>query len=164
MRKILISKEVLEEMLEKMFDLSKDLFNNQEQKSDESNDGQLTIDFDEQKVEQGPIKLNMETYANILGWPESIVRAATERVNPTLVTPGILMDLFIGIGVYMDSFYEDHIRDSEELYTFNFITKRIELVKGHQNIIRFAFPAFRSMEDARFACHFLKNAIKAVYK
>lgn len=68
------------------------------------------------------------------------------------------------IAVALDEKYDDHIRNSEEIYVVDLTNGHIgktdkKLIKDYRY-----FAAFRNMEDARFACHVMKSYLRDMYK
>ena len=67
------------------------------------------------------------------------------------------------IATSLDEEYDGHIRNSEEIYTIDNVTSRIikldkSKIKGYYN-----FPAFRSLEDAKYACAIMSPILKVMY-
>lgn len=67
------------------------------------------------------------------------------------------------IAVYLDKKYEDHIENSEKIYVISSLDGRIhEVCKKHIKNYR-NFAAFRTIEDARFACNLLREWLKGMF-
>lgn len=68
------------------------------------------------------------------------------------------------VAVYLDHKYEDHIENSEKIFAISPLDGRIHevckaYVKNYRN-----FAAFRSIEDAKFACNLLRGQLKDMFK
>lgn len=68
------------------------------------------------------------------------------------------------IAIDLDKKYEDHIENSEKIYVISPLDGRIhEVCKAHIKNYR-NFAAFRTIEDARFACTLLREKLKGMFK
>lgn len=68
------------------------------------------------------------------------------------------------IAVWLDHKYEDHIENSEKIYAISPLDGRIhEVCKAHIKNYR-NFAAFRTIEDAKFACNLLRGQLKGMFK
>lgn len=68
------------------------------------------------------------------------------------------------IALDLDRKYDDHIENSEKIYTVSTLDGRIhEVCKAHIKNYR-NFAAFRTIEDARFACTILRDILKEMFK
>ena len=68
------------------------------------------------------------------------------------------------IAIYLDQKYEDHIENSEKIFVISSLDGRIhEVCKAHVKNYR-NFAAFRTIEDARFACNILRGQLKGMFK
>lgn len=68
------------------------------------------------------------------------------------------------IAIELDKKYEDHIENSEKIYIISNLDGRIhEVCKAHIKNYR-NFAAFRTIEDARFACTLLRDTLKGMFK
>lgn len=93
----------------------------------------------------------VEKLNNILGTLES--------VNPWAVTQIILRE----IAIELDKKYEDHINKSERIYAVSPQDGRIhEINKAHIKNYK-AFPAFRTVEDAKIACSLIRENLKLIF-
>lgn len=86
--------------------------------------------------------------------------AEIEEVYPIAAFNIILRE----IALYLDSKYEGHISKEDTLYTISSLNGTIikitnNNIKSYKN-----FSAFRTIEDARFACHIMKDKIRAMFK
>lgn len=68
------------------------------------------------------------------------------------------------IAIDLDKKYDDHIENSEKIYAISPLDGRIhEVCKAHIKNYR-NFAAFRTIEDARFACTLLRDKLKGMFK
>lgn len=82
-----------------------------------------------------------------------------EEVNPWAVTQIVLRE----IAIELDKKYEDHINKSEHIYAVSPQDGRIhEINKAHIKNYR-AFPAFRTVEDAKIACSLVRDNLKSIF-
>ncbi len=82
-----------------------------------------------------------------------------EEVNPWAVTQIVLR----GIAIELDKKYEDHINKSEHIYAVSPQDGKIhEINKAHIKNYR-AFPAFRTVEDAKIACNLVRDNLKSIF-
>ena len=82
------------------------------------------------------------------------------EVNPAAV---ITLALKI-IAVELDKKYKDHISNSPEIFVFSMLDGKIHSIckskiKNFKN-----FAAFRTLEDAQFACNIFKDEIKEMFE
>ena len=83
-----------------------------------------------------------------------------QNVYPSAVLSVVLRQL----AEILDEKYEDHISNSETLYVVSKVNGKIEaidsnLIKNYKH-----FAAFRTMEDAKKACKWLKKQFREMYK
>lgn len=65
--------------------------------------------------------------------------------------------------IELDKKYENHINDSKHIYAISPQDGRIhELNKAHIKSYK-AFPAFRTIEDAKIACSFISKELKSLF-
>lgn len=102
----------------------------------------------------------------------------TDRIDAAhpIITIGLLKRLHIKypsaaysmilkeIAIALDKKYPDHISDSPEIYTISTLNGKIckvpkGSIKSYNN-----FAAFRTIEDARFACKITKDFLKEMFK
>lgn len=99
---------------------------------------------------------------NKTGWKEeklSNILSTLESVNPWAVTQVVLRE----IAIELDKKYEDHINESEHIFAISPQDGRIhEINKAHIKNYR-AFPAFRTVEDARIACSLVRENLKSIF-
>lgn len=67
------------------------------------------------------------------------------------------------IAVFLDKKYEDHIENSDKIYVISTFDGRIheackKYIKNYRN-----FAAFRTIEDAKFACNLLRESLKDMF-
>lgn len=68
------------------------------------------------------------------------------------------------VAIELDKKYDNHIKDSEEIYCISTLNGCITKVnKGHIKNFR-NFAAFRTKEDAKLACSITRNLLKNMYK
>lgn len=88
-------------------------------------------------------------------WKEENVRKYLDRLfslSPIACITAIAMEL----AYMMDESYEDHIEDSEELYSINFGTwDIIEVTDIREDLFKDSLPLFRTEEDANDAIDIL---------
>lgn len=68
------------------------------------------------------------------------------------------------VAIWLDHKYEDHIENSDEVFVISCIDGRIhklckKYIKNYRN-----FAAFRTLEDAKFACKIMKAPLKSMFK
>lgn len=91
----------------------------------------------------------------LLGWLNSL-----SKIYPIAAFNIMLRE----IAVYLDHKYEDHIENSERIFAISPLDGRIhELNKKHIKNYR-NFAAFRTIEDAKFACNILRRHLKDMFK
>lgn len=67
------------------------------------------------------------------------------------------------IATSLDEEYDGHIRNSEEIYTIDNVTSRIVKLDKSKIKSYYNFPAFRSLEDAKYACAIMSPILKVMY-
>jgi hypothetical protein len=134
----------------------------------------LTKEVLNQLIKDGKVKVvNAEDHDNIwnaaidslvrkTGWKIeklSNILETLENANPWAVTQIILRE----IAIELDKKYEDHINKSEHIYAVSPQDGRIhEINKAHIKNYR-AFPAFRTVEDAKIACSLVRENLKSIF-
>lgn len=68
------------------------------------------------------------------------------------------------IAIELDKKYEDHISNSPEIYSISLVDGRItklykSRIRSYKN-----FAAFRTIDDAKFACKVLRDVLKEMFK
>lgn len=95
------------------------------------------------------------SFNKMVGYLNSI-----KELNPMAAFSIILRE----IAVYLDKKYEDHIENSEKIFVISSLDGRIhEVCKAHVKNYR-NFAAFRTIEDAKFACNLLRDYLKDMFK
>lgn len=96
------------------------------------------------------------------GWKEeklSSILETLESANLWAVTQIVLKE----IAIELDKKYEDHINESEHIYAISPQDGRVhEINKAHIKNYK-AFPAFRTIEDAKIACSLIKDNLKSIF-
>ena len=127
-----------------------------------------------QLIKSGEVKVvNIENHDDIwnaaisnliekTGWKEeklSNILETLESANIWAVTQIVLKE----IAIELDKKYEDHINESEHIYAISPQDGRIhEINKAHIKNYK-AFPAFRTIEDAKIACNLIKDNLKSIF-
>lgn len=89
----------------------------------------------------------------------SSILDALEGANHWAVVQLLLKE----IAIELDKKYDNHINNSEKIYAISNQDGRIhEVDKSHIKNYK-AFPAFRSIEDAKIACSLVKNHLKSIF-
>lgn len=104
----------------------------------------------------------VERLAKKQGWkPQKMMNYLVNLadINPAAWFNTVLRE----VAVILDEEYEDHIENSPEIYVISMFDGRITKankahIKNYRN-----FAAFRSVEDARIACRFLKGSLKELF-
>lgn len=116
------------------------------------------------QVENQPVNLNyfIGEIAKKKGWkPE---RAAGWLNGIAELSPIAAFNIVAReVAVWLDKKYEDHIENSEKIYIISTLDGRIhevckKYIKNYRN-----FAAFRTIEDARFACNLLRGQLKGMF-
>lgn len=112
-----------------------------------------------------PMDINfyIEKIAARLGWkPEKVYNYLN---NVDSILPAAALSIVLReIAVELDKKYEDHIENSPEIYVISLLDGRITKankahIKNYRN-----FAAFRTINDARFACKIVKPILKEMFK
>lgn len=113
------------------------------------------------------VPMNMDFYieriATRLGWKPEKVYNYLNSVDSILPAAALSMVLR-EIAIELDKKYEDHIENSPEIYVISLLDGRITKankahIKNYRN-----FAAFRTIEDAKFACKIVKPVLKEMFK
>lgn len=83
-----------------------------------------------------------------------------DSVDPNITTQIMLKE----IAIQLDKKYKDHIENSEKIYTISPYNGKICEVPKNKIKSYKAFPAFRSIEDAKIACFYLKRNFRALFR
>ena len=98
-----------------------------------------------------------------LGWKYYEVENTLTMLNA--INPAALFSTMLReIAIELDKKYEDHISNSPEIYTVSLLDGRITKtnkasIKNYKN-----FAAFRTIEDAKWACGLLRHSLKSMFK
>lgn len=79
--------------------------------------------------------------------------------NPWAATQMVLRE----IAIELDKKYNDHINKSEKIYAISPQDGRIHEINKKTVKNYKAFPAFRSIEDAKIACSLIKEHLKSIF-
>lgn len=123
-------------------------------------------DLEKKSSEETSEELNMLFFINRLAEKRGTTEDETnewlaeiEEVSPIAAFNIILKE----IALYLDEKYEGHIKKCSEVYTISSLNGTIVKVFNN-NIKSFKnFSAFRTMEDAKFACHILKDKLRDMF-
>lgn len=96
---------------------------------------------------------------NVSAYTIGVVLNLIKEVYPIAFFTTILRE----IALELDKKYEDHISNSEELYSISVLSGKIckvdkAKIKSYKN-----FAAFRNIADAKFACKVLRDEIKKLF-
>ena len=135
----------------------------------------LTKDMLAKLIIRGEVKIVKETSDPIEIWANAWknlcnkASATSEKMSSILeVLKGVnhwavVQLLLKEIAIELDKKYDNHINNSEKIYAISPQDGRIhEIDKSHIKNYK-AFPAFRSIEDAKIACHLVKNHLKSIF-
>lgn len=79
--------------------------------------------------------------------------------NPWAATQMVLRE----IAIELDKKYDDHINKSEKIYAISPQDGRIHEINKKTVKNYKAFPAFRSIEDAKIACSLIREYLKSIF-
>lgn len=83
----------------------------------------------------------------------------------TIYPAAVFLILLREVAIVLDEKYDNHIKDSKEIYVISCLNGEISKVKDLNKIKNFKnFAAFRSLEDALAAKHILKEPMKQLFK
>lgn len=98
-----------------------------------------------------------------LGWKYYEVESCLTMLNA--INPAALFSIILKeIAVELDKKYKDHISNSPEIYIVSLLDGRITkankaTIKNYKN-----FAAFRTIEDAKWACGLLRHSLKNMFR
>ena len=134
----------------------------------------LTMEVLNQLIKDGKVKVvdvedhndvwnaAITSLINKTGWKEeklSNILGTLESANPWAVTQIVLRE----IAIELDKKYEDHINKSEHIFAISPQDGRIhEINKAHIKNYR-AFPAFRTVNDAKIACSLVRENLRLIF-
>ena len=87
------------------------------------------------------------------------ILATLHLANPWAATQMVLRE----IAIELDKKYDDHINKSEKIYVISPQDGRIHEVNKKTVKNYKAFPAFRSIEDAKIACSLIREHLKSIF-
>lgn len=96
------------------------------------------------------------------GWKEEKldnILTNLEKVNCWATTQFILKK----IAIELDKKYKDHISESEHIFAISPQDGRIHEIDKTKISSYKAFPAFRTLGEAQFACNLVKEHLKAIF-
>lgn len=130
----------------------------------------LGSDFDMDKrlkPVEAPAPMNLHYYieklAKKLDWKVEKVYNYLNTIDS--VYPAAAFSMVLReVAIELDKKYEDHIEKSPEIYVISMLDGRITKankahIKNYRN-----FAAFRSVEDAKFACSVTREILKELFK
>ena len=117
----------------------------------------------EMKEEKLSLDYYVEKLAEKLGWKVEKVYTylnTIDNIYPAAAFSMVLRE----VAIELDKKYEDHIEKSPEIYVISMLDGRITKankahIKNYRN-----FAAFRSVEDAKFACGVTRDILKGLFK
>ena len=104
----------------------------------------------------------IESLAKKTNWKEeklSNILATLHLANPWAATQMVLRE----IAIELDKKYDDHINKSEKIYAISPQDGRIHEINKKTVKNYKAFPAFRSIEDAKIACSLIREHLKSIF-
>lgn len=104
----------------------------------------------------------IKSLAKKTNWREeklSNILATLHLANPWAATQMVLRE----IAIELDKKYDDHINKSEKIYAISPQDGRIHEVNKKTVKTYKAFPAFRSVEDAKIACSLIRENLKSIF-
>ena len=87
------------------------------------------------------------------------ILATLHLANPWAATQMVLRE----IAIELDKKYDDHINKSEKIYVISPQDGRIHEINKKTIKNYKAFPAFRSIEDAKIACSLIREHLKSIF-
>lgn len=87
------------------------------------------------------------------------ILATLHLANPWAATQMVLRE----VAIELDKKYDDHINKSEKIYAISPQDGRIHEVNKKTVKNYRAFPAFRSIEDAKIACSLIREHLKSIF-
>ena len=87
------------------------------------------------------------------------ILATLHLANPWAATQMVLRE----IAIELDKKYDDHINESEKIYVISPQDGRIHEINKKTVKNYKAFPAFRSIKDAKIACSLIREHLKSIF-
>lgn len=118
-------------------------------------------------LKDGKVSMDLEFYvqkiADRLGWKIDKVYNYLNSVD-TILPSAAFSIILREVAIELDKKYEDHIKDSPEIYVISMLNGKITKankahIKNYRN-----FAAFRSIDDAKIACRITKDILKELFK
>lgn len=115
------------------------------------------------KEDDSKIGFYINKLAEQKGWKPKKVAGWLDSIYETSPMAAFTILLRV-IAVHLDQKYKDHIKNSEEIFVISSLDGRIKKIcKAHiKNYKNFA--AFRTLEDARFACRIMRDHLEQMFK
>lgn len=104
----------------------------------------------------------IESLAKKTKWKEDVlsnILNTLHLVNSWAATQMVLRE----IAIELDKQYDDHINKSEKIYAISPQDGRIHEINKKTVKNYKAFPAFRSIEDAKIACSLIREHLKSIF-
>ena len=104
----------------------------------------------------------IESLSKKTNWKEEKllnILATLHLANPWAATQMVLRE----IAIELDKKYDDHINKSEKIYVISPQDGRIHEINKKTVKNNKAFPAFRSIEDAKIACSLIREHLKSIF-
>lgn len=114
------------------------------------------------KEDDSKIGFYINKLAEQKGWKPRRVAGWLDSIFETSPIAAFTILLRV-IAIHLDQKYEDHIEKSEEIFIVSNLDGRIKKVykapiKNYRN-----FAAFRTLEDAKFACRIMRDHLKQMF-
>lgn len=104
----------------------------------------------------------IESLSKKTNWKEEkllSILTTLHLANPWAATQMVLKE----IAIELDKKYNDHINKSEKIYAISPQDGRIHEINKKTVKNYKAFPAFRSIEDAKIACSLIREHLKSIF-
>ena len=103
---------------------------------------------------------NLCNKANVTSEKMSSILDVLEEANHWAVVQPLLKE----IAIELDKQYDNHISKSEKIYAISPQDGKIHEINKKTIKSYKAFPAFRTVEDAKIACSLLKHHLKSIFE
>lgn len=114
---------------------------------------------DEQSILWNKVLSNLNAKT---GWNDAKLSAILNTLKGVNLW-AVLQIVLREVAIELDKKYENHINDSEHIYVISPQDGRIHEVNKAQIKSYKAFPAFRTVEDAKIACSFIGKELKSLF-